>query len=102
MEDVEHATLEVGRRVEESTERRGASSKQDPVLPGSVVVRPDRKRPGEPLLLDGQQDVAEWRGTQGAFRQWLWDRRRQSLMLQGTIRVPYGAGQRQIWVAATC
>jgi hypothetical protein len=46
--------------------------------------------------------VAEWRGTQSAFGQWLWDGRGQSLMLQGTIRVPYGTSQRQIWVVAKC
>jgi hypothetical protein len=46
--------------------------------------------------------VAEWGRTQSAFRQRLWDRRCQRFMLQGTIRVTYGTGQRQIWSAAKC
>jgi hypothetical protein len=93
MENAEHTSLEVSRRVEESCHRRCARSKQDAVLSNSIVVRPDREGTREPLLLDGEQYVAEWRGTQGALRQWLWDRRRQSLMLQGTIRVPHGTRQ---------
>ena len=102
MEDAEQAALEVSRRVEESTDGWSAGSKQDPVLSASIVVRPDRKCSRKPLLLDRQQNVAEWRGTQSAFGQWLWDGRGQSLMLQGTIRVPYGTSQRQIWVVAKC
>ena len=93
MEDAQHSTLEVGRRVEESADRRGASTKHNSVLSRPLVVRPDRQGPRESLLLDREQHMAEGRRTQGAFGQWLWDRRRQSFVLQGTIRVTYRTRQ---------
>ena len=57
-EDVEQPVLEVGGRVDEAADRGDARPKEDAVLSGSLVVRPDRQGAGEPLLLNGQQYVA--------------------------------------------